>query len=98
MSPGRYSTVISIQREEVWCRYKAADSVLKIAGALGQRTSNLYRTLLAAGGIEPARRTRSLTPQRCPSALERAVFPSSARKRSTFESHPAALARDPVRY
>ena len=60
MSPGRYSTVTSIQREELWRRYKAGESVLKIASALGQRTSNLYRTLLATGGIEPALRTRSL--------------------------------------
>jgi IS30 family transposase len=60
MSPGRYSTVTSIQREELWRRYKAGESVLKIASTLGQRTSNLYRTLQATGGIEPARRTRSL--------------------------------------
>jgi hypothetical protein len=60
MSPGRYSTVTSMQREELWRRYKAGESVLKIASALGQRTSNLYRTLQATGGIEPARRTRSL--------------------------------------
>jgi IS30 family transposase len=60
MSPGRYSTVTSIQREELWRRYKAGESVLKLASTLGQRTSNLYRTLQATGGIEPARRTRSL--------------------------------------
>jgi len=59
MSPGRYSTVTSVQREELWRRYKAGETVLGIGRALGQRTSNLYRVLQAAGGISPIRRTRS---------------------------------------
>ncbi len=59
MSPGRYSTVTSAQREELWRRYKAGETVLGIGRALGQRTSNLYRVLQAAGGIAPVRRTRS---------------------------------------
>jgi IS30 family transposase len=59
MSPGRYSTVTSAQREELWHRYKAGETVLGIGRALGQRTSNLYRVLQAAGGIAPALRIRS---------------------------------------
>src|ERR1700745_912777 len=58
MSPGRYSTVTSAQREELWHRYKAGETVLGIGRALGQRTSNLYRVLQAAGGIAPALRIR----------------------------------------
>jgi len=59
MSPGRYSTVSSAQRQELWRRYKAGESVLNVAAVLGQRSSNLYRVLQASGGIEPAPRTRS---------------------------------------
>jgi len=51
MGPGRYSTITGAQREELWRRYKAGEAVLGIGRALGQRTSNLYRVLQAAGGI-----------------------------------------------
>lgn len=59
MSPGRHSTVTDPQREELWRRYKAGETVLGIASALGQRSGNLYRVLQGAGGIAPAQRTRS---------------------------------------
>jgi IS30 family transposase len=59
MSPGRYSTVTDPQRGELWRRYKAGETVLGIAYALGQRPTNLYRVLQATGGIAPPRRTRS---------------------------------------
>ena len=59
MSPGSYSTVTGAQREELWRRYKAGETVLGICRALGQRSGNLYRVLQAAGGIAPARRIRS---------------------------------------
>jgi IS30 family transposase len=59
MSVGRHSTVTDAQREELWRRYKAGETVLGIAGALGQRPTNLYRVLQDAGGIAPARRSRS---------------------------------------
>src|SRR5580700_4614 len=59
MSLGRHSTVTSAQREELWRRYKAGETVLGIGRALSQRTTNLYRVLQAAGGIAPPQRTRS---------------------------------------
>jgi IS30 family transposase len=59
MSLGRHSTVTSAQREELWRRYKAGETILGIGRALGQRTTNLYRVLQGAGGIAPPQRTRS---------------------------------------
>src|ERR1700716_117161 len=59
MRLGRHSTVTNAQREELWRRYKAGETVLGIGRALGQRTTNLYRVLQAAGGIAPAQRSRS---------------------------------------
>ena len=43
MSTGRLSTVTQSQRAELWRRYKAGETVLGIASALGQRSTNLYR-------------------------------------------------------
>lgn len=59
MSTGRPSTVTERQREELWRRYKAGETVLGIANALGQRATNLYRVLQASGGIAPVQRTRA---------------------------------------
>jgi IS30 family transposase len=59
MRLGRHSTVTSAQREELWRRYKAGETILGIGRALGQRTTNLYRVLQAAGGIAPAACSRS---------------------------------------
>jgi IS30 family transposase len=59
MTIGRHSTVTSAQREELWRRYKAGETILGIGRALGQRTTNLYRVLQAAGGIAPAECSRS---------------------------------------
>lgn len=59
MSTGRPSTVTEAQREELWRRYKAGETVLGIASTLGQRTTNLYRVLQASGGIGPAQRSRA---------------------------------------
>jgi IS30 family transposase len=59
MKPGRHSTVTAPQREELWRRYRSGETVLGIASALGQRSSNLYRVLQATGGIAPAQRSRS---------------------------------------
>jgi len=60
MGSGRHSTVTSTEREELWRRYKAGETVLGIGRALGQRTSNLYRVLQATGGTAPAQRARAL--------------------------------------
>jgi IS30 family transposase len=59
MKRGRHSTVTAPQREELWRRYRSGETVLGIASALGQRSSNLYRVLQATGGIAPAQRSRS---------------------------------------
>ncbi len=59
MRTGRYSSVTDTQRAELWRQYKAGETVLGIASALGQRPSNLYRVLQEAGGIVPTRRRRS---------------------------------------
>lgn len=57
---GRHSRVTDAQRAELWRRYRAGETVLGIADALGQRsTSNVYRVLEATGGITPAERRRS---------------------------------------
>jgi IS30 family transposase len=59
MSPGRHSLVTTAQREELWRRYKAGETMLGIAQALGQGRNNLYRVLETTGGIAPRRRRRS---------------------------------------
>jgi len=56
---GRHSTVTAAEREEVWRRYKAGETVRRIGYALSQRATNLYRVLEATGGIAPPRRSRS---------------------------------------
>lgn len=59
MSPGRHSLVTTVQRAELWRRYKSGETMLGIAQALGQGRNNLYRVLEATGGIAPRRRNRS---------------------------------------
>jgi hypothetical protein len=55
---GRPSRVSDAQRVELWRRYRAGETVLCIAQALGQRsTSNIYRALEATGA--PVQRCRS---------------------------------------
>jgi hypothetical protein len=76
MSPGRYSTVTSAQREELWRRYKAGETVLGIGRALGQRTSNLYRVQpLAAshprGVLAPLECSASVSARRSRAASQR---------------------------
>lgn len=56
---GRRSTVTDAQREELWRRYKAGETILGIGRALSQRPSNIRRTLEASGGIAPRQRCRS---------------------------------------
>ena len=59
MRAGRHSTVTRVQREELWRRYRAGETILGICEAIGQRPMNLYRVLESTGGIAPAARTRS---------------------------------------
>ena len=59
MRPGRRAVMSSAQREELWRRYKAGETILGIGRALGQRPTTIHRVLQATGGIGPARRRRS---------------------------------------
>ena len=56
---GRPATITHGQREELWRRYKAGETILGIVHALGQPSSNIHRVLQATGGIAPVRRRRS---------------------------------------
>lgn len=90
MGQGRHSTVTTPQREELWRRYKAGETVLGIAGALGQRSSNLYRVLQATGGIAPAQRSRS---PRALSFREREEISRGIAAGSTFRTIARSLNR-----
>ena len=52
MRPGRPATITGAQREELWRRYKAGETVLGIGRALGQRPTTIHRVLQATGGID----------------------------------------------
>jgi IS30 family transposase len=56
---GRSAVIIGAQREELWRRYKAGETILGIGRALGRRQGSIHRVLQATGGIVPARRSRS---------------------------------------
>ena len=51
MRPGRPATITDAQRQELWCLYKAGETILGIGRALGQRPTNIHRALPASGGI-----------------------------------------------
>jgi len=59
MRPGRLATITEAQREELWRRYKAGETILGIGRALSQRPTNIHRVLQASGGIAPPQRSRS---------------------------------------
>ena len=59
MRVGRPAVITGEQREELWRRYKAGETILGIGRALGQRQTTIHRLLQTTGGIAPARRTRS---------------------------------------
>src|ERR1700730_12194201 len=59
MRLGRHSLVTTAQREELWRRYKAGESIQGIGRALGQGRNNLSRLLKPQGGIAPPLRSRS---------------------------------------
>ena len=51
MSLGRRAIITGAQREELWRRYKAGETILGIGRALGQRPTTIHRVLQATGGI-----------------------------------------------
>jgi IS30 family transposase len=59
MRLGRPAVITGEQRAELWRRYKAGETTLGIQRALGYRRTTIQRVLQAAGGIAPARRSRS---------------------------------------
>jgi IS30 family transposase len=59
MRPGRPAVITGEQREELWRRYKAGETILGIGRALGQGQTAIHRVLQGTGGIAPAARSRS---------------------------------------
>jgi hypothetical protein len=55
----RPAIIVGAQREQLWRRYKAGETILGIGRALGQRPPTIHRVLQATGGIAPAQRSRS---------------------------------------
>ena len=51
--------IVGAQREELWRRYKAGETILGIGRALSQRPTTIHRLLQASGGIAPTQRSRS---------------------------------------
>jgi hypothetical protein len=81
MKTGRHSLVTTTQREELWRRYRAGESIKGIGCALGQRRNKLYRVLEATGGIAPPRRRRSpRVLKRFPAESPRMTFRAIARR------------------
>jgi len=60
MRPGRPALITGEQRQELWRRYKAGETILGIGRALGQGQTAIHRVLQATGGIAPAARRRSV--------------------------------------
>lgn len=59
MRRGSGTILTGAQREELWRRYKAGETIRGIGRALGQGGTTLHRALQATGGIGPAPRRRS---------------------------------------
>src|SRR5262245_43339772 len=59
MRLGRRAVMTGAQREELWRRYQAGETILGIGRALGERPTTIHRVLQATGGIGPAQRRRS---------------------------------------
>jgi len=59
MRTGRHAVITSEQREELWRRYQAGETILGIGRALCQRPTTIHRVLQATGAMAPAPRSRS---------------------------------------
>lgn len=59
MRLGRPAIITGAQREELWRRYKAGETILGIGRAISQRQATIHRVLQATGGIAPVPRRRS---------------------------------------
>src|SRR3984893_8707341 len=59
MRRGRGRIIPAAECADLWRRYKAGESILGIARALGRRDSSVYDAIQCEGGIVPAERRRS---------------------------------------
>src|ERR1700735_1217000 len=59
MRPGKRFGLSAIEKEEVWNRWKAGQSLHEIGRAFGKEHSCIRSVLLPRGGIRPAARRRS---------------------------------------
>ena len=59
MRRGRARIFTAAQRAEMWCRYKAGESILGIGQALDRSQTTVHRELQYTGGIAPPERRRS---------------------------------------
>jgi hypothetical protein len=59
MRPGRRFGLSAIEKQEVWSRWKAGQSLHEIGRAFGTEHSCIRSVLLPRGGIRPAARRRS---------------------------------------
>jgi hypothetical protein len=59
MRSGRRAVITGEQREELWRRYEAGETILGIGRALGQGQTAIHRVLQSTGGIAPTVRSRS---------------------------------------
>ena len=59
MRLGRPAIITGAQREELWRRYKAGETILGIGRAISQRQATIHRVLQGTGGIAPVPRRRS---------------------------------------
>lgn len=90
MRCGRPAVITGWQREELWRRYKAGETILKIGRALGQYQTSIHRVLQATGGIAPAQRRRS---RRVLSAQEREEISRGLAAGYTFRAIAKGLRR-----
>jgi len=60
MRPGKRFGLSAAQKSEMWCRWKAGDSLHAIGRALGKEHSSIHCVVSRHGGFVPAVRRRSL--------------------------------------
>lgn len=90
MRPGRPAVITGPQREELWRRYKAGETILGIGRALGQQQASIHRVLQVTGGIAPVPRSRSA---RVLSLGEREEISRGLAVRSSYRSIAKTLKR-----
>jgi hypothetical protein len=59
MRPGKRFGLSAIEKSDIWCRWKAGQSLHEIGRALDKPHSSIRCLLLPRGGIPPAARRRS---------------------------------------